>query len=65
VLKRFAELIKQNGLENEVVLSGSFCMERCGEGMNWRVGDDDVSSPSVAGAEAEFRRRLIDVPEKA
>jgi len=65
VLKRFAELMKQNGLEDEVVLSGSFCMDRCGEGMNWRIGDEDMSSASVAEAEAEFRRRLIDVPEKA
>ena len=65
VLKRFAELMKQNGLEDEVVLSGSFCMDRCGEGMNWRIGDEDMSSASVAEAEAVFRRRLIDVPEKA
>ena len=65
VLKRFAELIKQNGLEDEVVLSGSFCMDRCGEGMNWRIGDEDMSSANVAEAEAAFRHRLIDVPEEA
>lgn len=65
LLKRFAELIGENGLESEVVLSGSFCMERCGEGMNWRIGDADVSSATVAEAEAEFRRRLTDVPGKA
>lgn len=65
VLKRFAELVKQNGLEDEVVLYGSFCMDRCGEGMNWRIGDEDVTSASVAEAEAEFRHRLIDVPRKA
>lgn len=65
VLKRFAELMKQNGLEDMIVLSGSFCMERCGEGMNWRIGDEDMSSGSVAEAEAVFRRRFINVPEEA
>ena len=65
VLTRFAEIMKQSGLEDEVVLSGSFCMDRCGEGMNWRIGDEDMSSTSVAEAEAEFRRRLVDVPKKA
>jgi hypothetical protein len=65
MLKRFYRLIEEHGLDTEVVLSGSFCMERCGEGMNWRNGDEDVSSGSVSEAEAEFRRRLIDVHDNA
>jgi NADH-quinone oxidoreductase subunit G len=58
VLKRFAELIKQNGLENEVVLSGSFCMERCGEGINWEINGEIESSPSVDEGVKTFRKRI-------
>jgi hypothetical protein len=59
MLKRFAEIIREQGLEDEVTLSGSFCMEHCGEGMNWKFGEDEViTSESFSAAEAELRRRL-------
>lgn len=58
VLKRFAEIIRAEGLEEEVVLLGSFCMERCGETTNWRFGEEDVASPGLAEAEEALRVRL-------
>jgi NADH:ubiquinone oxidoreductase subunit E len=61
VLKRFAEIIKAEKLENEVVLAGSFCMERCGEHMNWRFDNEDVSSTSVEHAEQTLRGKLKEV----
>lgn len=66
VLKRFAEIIKQEGLENEVdldevALVGSFCMERCGECMNWKFDDEDISSETVEQAEDALRQRLAEV----
>jgi hypothetical protein len=69
VLKRFAEIIKQEGLQNEVALAevalvGSFCMERCGECMNWRFGDEDISSESVEQAEQTLRQRLAELIPK-
>ena len=66
VLKRFAEIIKQEGLEkevdlDEVALVGSFCMERCGECMNWKFDDEDISSESLELAEETLRQRLSEV----
>ena len=65
VLKRFAEIIKQEGLENEVdldevALVGSFCMERCGECVNWKFDDEQISNANLADAEATLRRRLAE-----
>lgn len=58
VLKRFAEIIKTEKLDSQVVLLGSFCMERCGEKMNWKFGDEELSSSSVEEAEASLRQKL-------
>ena len=60
VIKRFAELIRENGLDGDVILLGAFCMERCGERMNWKIEDEDVSSATVEEAEATFRRKVIE-----
>jgi NADH-quinone oxidoreductase subunit G len=58
VLKRFAEIIRTENLGDRVALLGSFCMEHCGEGMNWKFNDDDISSQSVEEAEQTLRSRL-------
>ena len=60
LIRRFSELIAENGLQEKVALEGSFCMERCGEGMNWRVDDEDVTNASVEEAVAAFRLKVID-----
>jgi len=60
LLKRFAEIIKADRLEDRVTLLGSFCMERCGEGMNWRFGEEDITSTSVEEAEQTLRNRLAE-----
>ncbi len=59
ILKRFARLLKEHGLEDRVVLEGAFCMERCGEGVNWRVAGEDLTSTSAEDAESTFRRKVI------
>ena len=58
VLKRFAEIIEAEDLGDEVVLVGSFCMERCGEGMNWKFNDEEFTSTNVEQAEQTLRARL-------
>jgi len=60
VLSRFLEIIKAENLDDEVTLLGSFCMERCGEGMNWRFNDEDISSENVDEAEKTFRSKLAE-----
>lgn len=64
VLNRFAEIIKAENLEDEVALVGSFCMEHCGEGMNWKFNDEDLSSDSVREAEETLRGKLTEVIKK-
>jgi NADH-quinone oxidoreductase subunit G len=58
VLKRFAEIIETEGLGDRVSLVGSFCMERCDEGMNWRFNEEDISSDSVEEAVQPLRGKL-------
>jgi len=60
VLKRFAEIIESEHLGDQVALIGSFCMERCGERMNWRFNDEDVSSGTVQEAEETLRTKLAE-----
>lgn len=61
LLKRFAEILKAENLEDRVALLGSFCMERCGESMNWQFNDQDISSSSVDEAEATLRSKLSEI----
>jgi len=61
LLTRFAQIIKAENLENEVALVGSFCMERCGESMNWKFNEEDISSGSVAEAEETLRSKLLEM----
>ena len=60
VIERFDELLKRYGLESKVVLKGSFCMERCGEGVNWQIDDEPFSSENTDEAVAVFRQRVLD-----
>ena len=60
VLKRFAEIIQAEGLEDKVTLVGSFCMERCGECTNWKFDDEDISSANVEEAERTLRSKLAE-----
>jgi NADH-quinone oxidoreductase subunit G len=58
---RFDELLKKHSLENKVELKGSFCMERCGEGVNWQIDDEPQTSLDVDDAVETFQKRVIDV----
>ncbi len=59
MLRRFAEIVKAEDLDAELALVGCFCMERCGEKMNWKFNDEEIASASVMEAEAELRQRLV------
>jgi NADH-quinone oxidoreductase subunit G len=58
---RFNELLKEYDLANEVELKGSFCMERCGEGVNWQINDKPITSSDVEDALKTFRERVVEL----
>jgi NADH:ubiquinone oxidoreductase subunit E len=64
VIARFSQLVKESGLDSTVELKGSFCMERCGEGVNWQLDEEPLTSASVEEAIRTFRERVI-LPAKA
>ena len=61
VIERFIKLLKDRGLEERIALEGSFCMERCGEGVNWRIGEELITSASADEAVEELEKRLVEL----
>ena len=59
VIERFSELVKAHALEDKIELKGSFCMERCGEGLNWQIGEEPITSASAEEAVQTFLRRFV------
>jgi len=64
VLKRFAEVLKAEGLEDDVALVGCFCLERCCEGVNWKFNEENLSSATVDDAEKTLREKLEEAKER-
>jgi NADH:ubiquinone oxidoreductase subunit E len=60
VILRFDELLKRHGLQDRVELKGSFCMERCGEGLNWQIDETPMTSAGVEEAVQSFNERVVD-----
>jgi NADH:ubiquinone oxidoreductase subunit E len=60
VLERFAEIVQAEHLQEEVSLVGAFCMERCGECVNWKFDEEQISSANLLDAETTLRRRLAE-----
>jgi NADH:ubiquinone oxidoreductase subunit E len=59
VIMLFNELVKEHKLEDRVELKGSFCMERCGEGVNWQINEEYFTSSSVEEAVKTFHEKII------
>jgi len=66
MIARFNDFLTEEGLEDNVELKGSFCMERCGEGINWQINDEILSSPSAEAGAEMFRKKIVELlKEKA
>ncbi len=66
MIARFNDFLTKEGLEDKVELKGSFCMERCGEGINWQINDEILSSPSAEAGAEMFRKKVVELlKEKA
>ena len=59
-IMRFNELLKEHRLEDRVELKGSFCMERCGEGINWQIDETPITSPTVEDALKIFKETIVE-----
>ena len=60
LVTQFNALLKEHDLQDRVELKGSFCMERCGEGVNWQIDEEAFSSTNVEDAVRIFRERVIE-----
>ncbi|MHC4476963.1 MAG: (2Fe-2S) ferredoxin domain-containing protein [Planctomycetota bacterium] len=54
----FSDFLTSEELEDKVELKGSFCMERCGEGINWQINEETISSPNVQEGAKTLRRKI-------
>jgi len=59
LIERFNSLLKEHQLDSMIELKGSFCMERCGEGVNWQIDDELYTSSDVENAVEIFREKII------
>lgn len=59
LIERFNSLLKEHKLEDKVELKGSFCMERCGEGVNWQIDDELFTNSDVDEAVKTFEEKII------
>ncbi len=58
-IEQFNLLLKDRDLGARVELKGAFCMERCGEGINWQIDNESVTSGSVEDAVRTFTERVV------
>jgi len=59
MIARFNDFITKKGLQDKLELKGAFCMERCGEGINWKFNDEIITSSSVEDGTKMFRKRVL------
>lgn len=59
LITRLNDLLHDYDLLQQVELKGSFCMERCGEGVNWQIDDETITSATIEEAIGLFHARVI------
>jgi NADH:ubiquinone oxidoreductase subunit E len=59
IIGYFKEAIKQAGLESEVELKGTFCMEQCTDGANLLIDDQLFHAGSVDEAKQIFENEIL------
>ena len=59
VIMSFDKLIKEKNLNEQIELKGSFCMEKCGSGINWQIDEQFLTSQSPEEAIEIFRQKVI------
>jgi len=64
VLSRFEDFLAAEDLKEKVELRGSFCMDHCGEGINWEIDGEIVNSAGVEEAVETLRSRVLGESER-
>ena len=61
IIERYSELIASRRLKDDVLLKGSFCMDRCTEGVNMEINGKPFSARSLEDAERLFEEEVMPV----
>ena len=59
IIQRYGDLIAEHRLKEQVSLRGSFCMERCAEGVNMDIDGEPLSAQSLKDAERIFHDKVL------
>jgi NADH:ubiquinone oxidoreductase subunit E len=59
LINYFKEAIAEAGLEKEVELKGTFCMDKCTDGANLLIDEDLFHASSVDDAREIFEREIL------
>jgi len=59
MIARFNDFLSKEDIGDKVELKGSFCMDRCGEGINWKIDDEIFSSSSVEEGAEMFQKKVL------
>jgi NADH-quinone oxidoreductase subunit G len=59
IINYFKDAIQEAGLENEVELKGTFCMDKCTDGANLLVDDEVFHAGSLDDAKAIFETEIL------
>ncbi len=55
----FNDFLTKEHLQDKVELKGAFCMDRCGEGINWKINDEIMTSSSAEDGAKMFQKRVL------
>ena len=59
ILAYLKQAIRSNGFEQRVTLKGSFCMERCTEGVNIKIDEELFSVVSLDDMKEIFETKVL------
>ncbi len=59
IIKYFQEAIQRAGLEKEVELKGTFCMDKCTDGANLLIDEELYHANSVDDARQIFETEIL------
>jgi len=56
----FNDFLTKEHLQDKVELKGAFCMDRCGEGINWKINEEIMTSSSAEDGAKMFQKRVLE-----